>query len=42
MADRVELAKARYRAFAAGDWEAVEGLIGDEFEFHSPADQQVW
>lgn len=38
--DRVELAKAMYLAFSAGDREAVEELIGPEFEFHSPADEQ--
>jgi ketosteroid isomerase-like protein len=38
--DRKELAKAHYRAFAAGDRETVEGLLGEEFEFHSPADEQ--
>jgi ketosteroid isomerase-like protein len=38
--DRIEMAKEHYRAFAAGDRETVEGLIGEEFEFHSPADEQ--
>ncbi len=38
--DRIELAKETYRAFAAGDREAIEGLIGPEFEFRSPADGQ--
>jgi ketosteroid isomerase-like protein len=38
--DRKELAKAHYRAFSAGDRETVEGLLGEEFEFHSPADGQ--
>lgn len=38
--DRIELAKEAYRAFAAGDREAIEGLIGAEFEFHSPADER--
>jgi hypothetical protein len=37
--DRVELAKGMYRAFAAGDREAIEGLLGEPFEFHSPADE---
>jgi ketosteroid isomerase-like protein len=38
--DRIDMAKETYRAFAAGDREAIEGLIGPEFEFHSPADEQ--
>jgi len=38
--DRIEMAKAHYLAFAAGDRGAVEELIGPEFEFHSPADEQ--
>jgi hypothetical protein len=38
--DRIELAKEAYRAFAAGDREAIEGLIGEEYEFHSPADEE--
>jgi ketosteroid isomerase-like protein len=37
--DRIEMAKENYRAFAAGDREAIEGLMGDPFEFHSPADE---
>lgn len=38
--DRIELAKEAYRAFSAGDRDAIEVLIGSEFEFHSPADEQ--
>ncbi|MBS1893600.1 MAG: nuclear transport factor 2 family protein [Actinobacteria bacterium] len=38
--DRIEMAKEHYRAFAAGDREKVEGLIGEEFGFHSPADEE--
>ncbi len=38
--DRKELAKAHYRAFSAEDRETVEGLLGEEFEFHSPADER--
>ncbi len=38
--DRIELAKATYRAYAAGDREAIEALIGPEFSFTSPADPQ--
>jgi ketosteroid isomerase-like protein len=37
--DRIELAKATYRAFATGDRELIEELIGDDFDFHSPADE---
>ncbi|MFT3862858.1 MAG: nuclear transport factor 2 family protein [Solirubrobacterales bacterium] len=38
--DRIELAKACYRAYADADREAIEGLIGPEFSFVSPADPQ--
>ncbi|MBS1887683.1 MAG: nuclear transport factor 2 family protein [Actinobacteria bacterium] len=38
--DRIELAKAGYRAFAAGDRQAMEGLLGAGFEFRSPADAE--
>ena len=38
--DRIELAKAVYRAFAAADREAIEALIAPEFSFTSPADPQ--
>jgi ketosteroid isomerase-like protein len=34
------LAKACYRAYAEGDREAIEALIGPEFSFTSPADPQ--
>jgi ketosteroid isomerase-like protein len=37
--DRIELAKACYRAYEAGDREAIEELIGPEFVFHSPTDE---
>jgi ketosteroid isomerase-like protein len=37
--DRIELAKACYRAYETGDRELIEGLIGPEFTFHSPADE---
>jgi ketosteroid isomerase-like protein len=37
--DRIELAKANYLAFAAGDRDAIEELLGEPFEFHSPADE---
>lgn len=39
-ADRIELAKACYRAYATGDRELIEGLIGAEFEFRSPTDPE--
>jgi hypothetical protein len=38
--DRIELAKACYSAYAEGDREAIEALIGPEFSFTSPADPQ--
>jgi ketosteroid isomerase-like protein len=37
--DRIDLAKACYRAYAMGDRELIEGLIGPDFTFHSPADE---
>jgi hypothetical protein len=37
--DRIELAKANYLAFAAEDRARAEELIGEPFEFHSPADE---
>ncbi len=33
MADRLELARASYAAFAADDRDAIEGLLADDFEF---------
>jgi hypothetical protein len=38
--DRIELAKACYRAYETADRELIEELIGPEFSFHSPADEQ--
>jgi ketosteroid isomerase-like protein len=38
--DKIEMAKACYRAFAAGDRETIERLIGEDFHFVSPADPQ--
>jgi ketosteroid isomerase-like protein len=38
--DRIEMTKDHYRAVAAGDRKKVEGSIGEEFEFHSPADEE--
>jgi ketosteroid isomerase-like protein len=38
--NRIELAKACYRAYESADREALEALIGAEFSFTSPADPQ--
>ena len=38
--DRIELAKACYRAYETGDRDLIEGLIGADFSFISPADPQ--
>jgi SnoaL-like domain len=38
--DKIEMAKACYRAYEAGDRKAIERLIGAEFLFVSPADPQ--
>ena len=38
--NKIELAKAVYRAYEAADREAIERLIGAEFYFVSPADPQ--
>jgi ketosteroid isomerase-like protein len=38
--DRIELAEACYRAYETGDREAIEGLIGADFSFTSPADPE--
>jgi hypothetical protein len=40
MSERIGLAEAAYRAYEKGDRELIEGLIGPEFTFHSPADPQ--
>jgi hypothetical protein len=37
--DRIELAKACYRAYETRDRELIEELIAPEFSFHSPADE---
>jgi ketosteroid isomerase-like protein len=36
--DKIELAKAVYRAYAEADREAIEGLMAADFHFVSPAD----
>jgi ketosteroid isomerase-like protein len=38
--DRIELAKACYRAYETRDRDLIEELIAPEFTFHSPADEQ--
>jgi ketosteroid isomerase-like protein len=38
--DRIELAKASYRAYETRDRELIEELIAPEFTFHSPADEE--
>jgi ketosteroid isomerase-like protein len=37
--DRIDLAKACYRAYETRDRELIEALIAPEFTFHSPADE---
>ena len=39
--NRVELAQALYRAFAAGDRDYVEGALTDDFRFSSPPDPDL-
>jgi ketosteroid isomerase-like protein len=36
--DRLELARACYRAYESGDRRIVEELLSDDFTFYSPAD----
>lgn len=36
--DRIDMARSVYRAFAAGDRQAVEGLLAADFVFFSPPD----
>lgn len=38
--DRIELAKACYRAYETDDRELIERLIAPEFTFHSPTDEE--
>ena len=40
-ADRKRLAREIYGAFAAGDRDAVERLLADDFAFHSPPDPEL-
>ncbi len=37
-ANRLELARLAYAAYAAADRAAIEALLGDELRFYSPAD----
>jgi ketosteroid isomerase-like protein len=39
--ERVRLAKAVYEAFAAGDRDAIERLLADDFRFHAPPDPDL-
>jgi hypothetical protein len=39
--DRIELAKACYRAYETRDRELIEKLIGPDFSFHSPPDPEL-
>jgi ketosteroid isomerase-like protein len=39
--DRSQLAKQLYEAFADGDRDATERLLGEEFEFHAPPDPRL-
>ncbi len=40
-ADRADLARGLYRAFAAGDREFVEQVLAPDFAFHSPPDPEL-
>jgi ketosteroid isomerase-like protein len=40
-ADRIELAKSAYRAWAEADREAIEALLADDFTFHAPPDPNL-
>jgi ketosteroid isomerase-like protein len=41
VADRRQLARAVYEAFAAGDRDAIENLLADDFEFHAQPDPHL-
>ena len=41
MHDRVELARASYRAYETGDRGAIEALLTDDFTFSSPPDPSL-
>jgi ketosteroid isomerase-like protein len=38
---RTELARQVYEAFAAGDRDAIERLLTDDFAFHAPPDPEL-
>jgi ketosteroid isomerase-like protein len=38
---RTELAREVYEAFAAGDRDAIERLLTDDFAFHAPPDPKL-
>ena len=40
-ADRIQLARDCYGAYASGDRSAVEALLADDFTFFSPADMGI-
>ena len=41
MADRLQLARTMYEAFASGDRNVIEELLSDDFEFFSPPDPGI-
>ena len=41
MADRLQLARTMYEAYASGDRSVVEQLLSDDFEFFSPPDPGI-
>lgn len=41
MSDRLELARAAYRAYETRDREQIESLIADDFVFHAPPDPHL-
>ena len=40
-ADRLQLARDSYRAYATGDRGLIESLVADDFKFYSPADMGI-
>lgn len=41
MSERLERARAAYRAYVSGDRPLIEGLLADELLFYSPADPGI-
>jgi ketosteroid isomerase-like protein len=41
MADRLELARAAYRAYESEDRELIESLLADDLTFYSPPDPGI-